>query len=543
MMENEKLCMSCMKPLAENDTVCPHCHYSVDRKNPAGYLPAGTLLGEHYLVGRALGSYGDACIYVGYDKLLKSPIFLREFFPADFSERAKTGAVLPIAGREDAFAACYDSFLANARALARLKDLPCLLPLYDIFTDNDTAYAIYDFCEGRSLSRELKARGGRMSWNEARPLFMQLMTTLSALHRAGVYHLAISPDTILVGADGKFRLRSFAISQARTTGSPIKPRLTAGFAAPEQYALKQDCGEPADVYGLAATIFCAITGNVPPEATTRLNGSQDLFLPAEVAEELPEEVSMALFNALQPDVGKRIGTVEEFRSALTAEPSVSALLDEETEEKPPKKNRYPLYIGITVFVILAVLAAILLAILFPQNKPASDPLSDIPAPTTSPKTSVSYKDPTSTYSIPNLVGKNYFSEKKETRLGDFKLEIEYMKFDTKKAKGTILSQEPAAGTGADAGATIKVVISMGTEDLVVPDVAGWPQEYATKYLEALGFRVDTLLLNQSDYEKGIVDSTDPEPKTELGVGDTVTLRVSNMEPTAATTDGTDDANH
>ena len=84
---------------------------------------------------------------------------------------------------------------------------------------------------------------------------------------------------------------------------------------------------------------------------------------------------------------------------------------------------------------------------------------------------------------------------------------------------------------------------MGTEDLVVPDVAGWPQEYATKYLEALGFRVDTLLLNQSDYEKGIVDSTDPEPKTELGVGDTVTLRVSNMEPTVATTDGTNDANN
>ena len=534
-----------MTPLAETDTVCPHCRYSVDRKNPAGYLPAGTVLAEHYLVGRALGSYGDACIYVGYDKLLKSPTFIREFFPADFAERTKSGEVLPVSGREEAFATCLDSFLSGARVLARLKDLPCLLPLYDIFNENSTSYAIYDFCEGRSLSRELKARGGRMSWNEARPLFMPLMTTLSALHHAGVHHLAISPDTILVDADGKLRLRSFAIPQARTTGSPMKPRLVAGFSAPEQYALKQDCGAPADVYGLAATIFCTITGNVPPEATTRLNGAQDLFLPAEVAEELPSEVSMALFRALQPDVDKRIATVEEFRTVLTAEPAVSPLLDEEPaqeETAPVKKNRYPLYIGITVFVILAILAAILLAILFPKNRPVDNPISDVPAPTTTPKTSATYQDPTSAYSIPNLVGKNYFSEKHETRLGEFKLEIDYMKFDTKKEKGTILSQEPAAGTGADAGATIKVVISMGAEDLKVPDVTGWPQEYATKYLEALGFHVDVLLLNQSDYAKGTVEGTEPVANTALGVGDTVTLRVSNMDPPTTTTPTTGPTN-
>lgn len=551
-MDTQKLCMSCMRPLPEDATACPHCKYTVGRQNPAGYLPSETLLQEHYLVGRALGSYGDACIYIGYDRLLKSTVFIREFFPADFCERTDENRVIPVAGKEDSFESCRESFYVNTRALAKLKDLPSLLPLYDIFAANDTVYAVYDYCEGHSLSRELKARGGRMHWEEARPLFMQLMSSVAALHRAGVYHLAISPETILVGEDGKLRLRSFAIPQARKAGTPIKPRFAPGFAAPEQYVANKECGAAADVYGLTATIFTTLTGNVPPEAPRRAHGSQDLFLPAEVAEELPEGVGLALFNGLQIDPAKRIQTVEELRAELSSEPAVNALLEDAAQElakeqPKKKKNRYPLYIGISVFVVLAVLAGILLCILFPQdgNDPALS--GEITATTTKPtKATTTYVDPESVYSIPNMVGKNYYSEKNNTMTGDFKLEIAYMKYDNEKVKGSILSQEPAAGTSAKAGATITVVISMGSEDLTVPDVAGWPQEYATKYLEALGFNVDVLLVNVSEYEKGLVEGTDPTPKTALGVGDTVTLRVSNMEqeeptddPSTDNTDNTD----
>ncbi len=536
-MEKQKRCLNCMRPLAENDTVCPHCKYTVDAKNPIGYLPAESLLQEHYLVGRAMGSYGDACVYKGYDMLLKSPVYIREFFPADFCERGQDNTVTPTADKEEVFTEYRNSFYANVRALAKLKDLPSIMPLYDIFDENGTVYAVYDYCEGQSLSRTLKACGGRMPWAELRPLFMQLMTTVTALHRAGVYHLAISPETIWVGNDGKLRLNGFAIPQARTAGTAIKPRFFAGFAAPEQYTADAECGAATDVYGLAATLFTTLTGNIPPEAPRRARGSQDLFLPAEVAEELPECVGLALFNALQPNMEKRLQTVGELREALTEEPAVNALLEDAQEEMvdPPstkKKNRYPLYIGISVFAVLAVLAAILLCILFPQDSNNPDNLSDAPMQTTTKtsKTTTAYVDPESIYSIPKLVGKNYFSEKHATMTGDFKLEIAYMQFDMEKEKGTILSQEPAAGESAKSGATIKVVISMGAEELKVPDVAGWPQEYATKYLEALGFNVDILQVNVSDYEKGLVDGTDPAPDSGLGVGETITLRVSNVEP-------------
>ena len=542
-MENQKRCLNCMRPLAENDTACPHCKYTVDSKNPAGYLPAETILQEHYLVGRAMGSYGDACVYKGYDVMLKSPVYIREFFPADFCVRGQDNTVVPAADKEDVFAEYRNSFYTNVRTLAKLKDLPSIMPLYDIFDENGTVYAVYDYCEGQSLSRTLKTCGGRMPWTELRPLFMQLMTTVSALHRAGVYHLAISPETIWVGVDGKLRLNGFAISQARTAGTAIKPRFFAGFAAPEQYVTDAKCGAATDVYGLAATLFTVLTGNVPPEAPRRARGAQDLFLPAEVAEGLPECVGVALFNALQPNMEKRLQTVEDLREALTEEPAVNALLEDEEElenQESKTKNRYPLYIGISVFVVLGVLATILLCLLFPQGNNQPGDLSEAPTVTTteSTKTTTTYVDPENIYSIPNLEGENYFSKKNATMTGDFKLEISYMQFDATTEKGTILSQQPAAGESAKAGATIEVIISMGAEELSVPNVVGWPQEYATKYLEALGFRVEVLQVNVSEYEKGLVDGTDPAPESALGVGDTITLRVSNVEPVTENTDDT-----
>ena len=536
-MENQKLCPSCMRPLSADDAVCPHCKYAVDKQNPAGYLPVGTVLQEHYLIGRALGSYGDACLYIGYDKLLKSAVFIREFFPADFCRRSSVGSVLPVKDREEDFDRCRTAFFVNVRALAKMKELPSLLPLYDIFTENDTVYAVHDHCEGHSLARTLKSQGGRMTWSEIRPLFMQLMASVSTLHRAGVYHLAISPDTIFVGEDGKLRLRGFAIDEARRAGTALKPRLSAGYAAPEQYVANKECGAAADVYGLAATLFTALTGTTPPEAPQRVKGSQDLFLPADVAEELPEEVGLALFNALQTDVNKRLQSVDALREALSAEPAVNALLEDAPEladEQPQQKKKFllPLLIGVAVFSVLAVAAIILLLFLFPPKTELPED-ADTGITTTLPTFSTTTAPQSSNaITVPALTGRNYYEYNGFVTVGDtdVKMEIEYLRYDDKQPRGVILSQTPAADTVLTEDTVIKVVISLGAEEVSLPNVAGWPKEHAQAYLEALGFRVDPLTVNVSNYEKGLVDGTDPAPGTALKPGALITLRVSDAQP-------------
>ncbi len=547
-------CMGCMNPLPEGRTACGICGYPVGKQNPPLYLPTGTVLSDRYLVGRLLEAGGDAAIYIGLDQVSKSPILIREFLPDTLCTRDENGELQILGGCENTFGEYLEKFRSHARGLARMRDLPALIPLYDIFDQNNTAYTVSEFCEGVSLETRLAQAGGRMRWEEARPLFMTLMTSLSSLHSAGILHLGICPENILIGADGKFHLRGFSIEEARHVSTDLKPQLLAGYSAPEQYGFNQNCTAASDVYGLAATIFRTLTGNPPPEGPSRSRNSSDLLVPSEVAETLPENVAAALFNALQVDVDKRTPSIAAFRDQLSAAPAVSALLqdeknapaatepepeDEPEEPKPKAKNKttkYAVLIVVSVFVVLVLVAGGVLLALYPTLF-GSDPVSsDVPASLpdfTSSEPVYSDAEPIERqYAVDDLTGKNYYEIKDQTFNGDMKVELQYMAFSD-KAKGTILDQDPKPQASAEKDTVIKVVISAGPEQVAVPDLAGWHQDQAKQLLEALGFKVDVVLVNVSDYERGYVQETDPSAGTQRAYGDTITLRVSNVEPTTA----------
>ena len=155
-----------------------------------------------------------------------------------------------------AYGEMLDKFRSHARVLARLRDLPTMIPLYDIFEENGTAYTVSEKVGGVTLAARLRQSGGRMSWDEARPLFMPLFAALSAVHSAGIYHLGICPENILLGSDGRPHFQNFLVPEAHMVGTDLKPQLMAGYAAPEQYELEQRYTAATDVYGMAATIFC-----------------------------------------------------------------------------------------------------------------------------------------------------------------------------------------------------------------------------------------------------------------------------------------------
>lgn len=377
-------------------------------------------------------------------------------------------------------------------------------------------------------------------------MFMPLLSALTDLNNAGILHLAICPDNILVGSDGKARLRSFSIPAVHQAGTDLPPDLKSGYAAPEQYVVDGEVDTYTDVYGMASTIFRTVTGNEPPAGDRRSKSSDDLFMSAEVAEELTQPVCVALFNALQVQVAKRTATMDLLRDQLALTPTVSALVDEAEEdiergnvqEKPPvkKKKIAGLIIGIVAGLIVAAGAVALLVSSLngggTQQEPTSTTTTTLPTLAT---TTTTEHNPNKVV-VDNVIGLNYYDLRDKELSGDMKLELEAMQFSEKPA-GAILSQEPAAKENVEKGATIKVVISMGqeSEEIEVPDVSGWEQDHAEKYLRALGFRVSILKIQVSEYERGIVDGTDPKAGTKKRMGDTITLRVSDVEPTTTTT--------
>jgi serine/threonine protein kinase len=550
--EQGNLCMGCMNPLPEGREECGICGYSAKGDNESLYLSVGTILSERYLVGKLLEHVGDAAVYIGYDRVLKNPILIREFLPDTLAERKKSGELQVITGCENTFHEYYEKFRAHARALARMRELPSIVSVYDIFEQNHTAYTISEYFEGNTLETRLKQIGGRMKWDEARPLFMPLLSTLISLHSAGVLHLGISPRNIIVGNDGKLRLRGFSIAEARRVSTDLRPHLISGYSAPEQYSFGQEVGEWSDVYGLAATIFVTLTGNPPPDGSKRAKDSNDLLVPTEIAKELPDYIAAALFNALQVNPENRTRSIERFRDQLSTAPAVSRLREDEENPTPEdeeeveeqadnqKKNnntKYAVLIVLMIFIFLLLAGGIAVLLLFPDlfSKDETSELSTISTvDTTIITTTTTTKQATAKFATPDLVGKNFFEIRENSLIGEMKVVVEY-KVYSKRPKGEIIAQTPNAETPAEKGSTIKVTISDGPEMITVPNLSGWNYQHAELYLKALGFRVNVTRIYSDAYDKDIVESVEQEGK-QLAEGSLVNLRVSDTAKTSATTE-------
>ena len=548
-----KLCMGCMNPLPEGNTTCSVCGFdpAVD-KNPEHCLPITASLQGHYIVGRLMGEAGDHLLYLAYDRQLREPCFIQEFFPAGLCRRDTIGGVQPLEGCGRVYEEYAAQFRGMMRSLARMRELPSIVPVYDIFEENGTVYAVSDYCQGMTLTKKTKLAGGRIPWAEARPLFMSLLSGLAALNDAGILHLAICPDNILIGADGKARLRGFSIAATHRVGTDLDPELKTGYAAPEQYGSAYDVDTAADVYGMAATLFRTVTGNEPPAGNARAKNSDDLFMSAEVAEELTQPVCVALFNALQVRAENRTATVAELRDQLSMTPTVSALVDEVEEDmertdsarnKAAKKSggNNLLWIFGGCLLALAAVAVVVLMSLGLLGGDGGGDTSDTTTTTPPPYTTTSRTtNAEGKVVVDKVEGLNYYTQLRDAyKDGDFTIAIDHFVFSDEPA-GTVLSQEPAAFTEVESGTEIKVVISYGQKDetIQIPDVRGWKQEHAKLYLEALGFRVKVLMLQSSDVERGLVDGTDPKAGTEKRLGDEITLRVSDVEPTTTPTSTT-----
>lgn len=556
--------MGCMNPLPDGRTECGICGYRTNGQNPPPALPVRTLLSDRYLVGKLLEIGGDAAVYLGYDEVLKAPIYIREFLPDTLCERNSDGSLTVIAGCEGSYREYADKFRSHARTLARMRELSAIVSVYDIFEQHNTVYTISEHCEGNTLETRLALTGGRIRWDEARPLFMPLLSALISLHSAGLCHLGISPENLILGNDGKLRLTGFRLPEARRVSTEVRPQLIAGYSAPEQYAFGQETGPMTDVYGLAATIFRTLTGNPPPDGSRRAKDSNDLFVPNNVAAELPDYVAAALFNALQADPEKRTHTMEQLRDQLSTAPAVSAMREDDrrqteaaasaasaaveepeeddAEETPKKSSRtkYAILIVAAVFILLLLLAGTVLLLLFPDafggNKDESSSSNDSSIATiytTEPTTGTTLAVQKQQFPVQNVVGESYYDLKDDTLNGRMKLEVASLEYSS-RPKGEILRQEPSAENMAAEGSAVKVVISAGPETITVPDVSGWNYQHAKLYLEALGFKVDEMRVVSDTVDIDLVESVSEVGK-QLELGSTVTIRVSNTKKTTTTT--------
>lgn len=303
-------------------TPCPHCGYDPNRVKGQEYtLPPQTILAGKYLVGRMLGQGGFGITYIGWDIALERKVAIKEYYPNGLVGRSQTSRVRlvwysgPLA--EQARKDGMDAFLREARKMTKVSAIPRVVQVRDLFYENGTAYIVMDFVEGRTLKKQLEAKGP-MTWNQLKPILLPAAQAMEQVHRAGLIHRDLSPDNLMLTPDGDVRILDLGAAKDLKKGSGVSSMQVAkgGFSPPEQYFQQGSSGPYTDVYALAATAYYALTGKVPVPAIDRMNKDSLRWDLPELAG-APENVVHALRKAMSLRSQDRPQTMGEFAALLT----------------------------------------------------------------------------------------------------------------------------------------------------------------------------------------------------------------------------------
>lgn len=501
------LCIGCMREIADN-VICPHCSFDNTKQQSAPLLPYGTVLEKRYIIGKEVEINSESTRYIAFDREKADRVYIREFLPAGYISREPMKAKVYVeASRADVYERLLNDFEKMFTFLSSISDMSAMNEIISIFRANNTCYVV-EKCEDLiSFEEYISHKGGHIEWEDARPLFMPVISLLETLHKNGYGHYAVSPSNIYITRSGKAVLFGFASSAARKHGSLLKPQLVSGCAAPEQYENNFPIDCITDIYGFMATLFFALTGSLPANAKERLTNGV-LLMSTTTVKRLPPHVVTALASGLQVKRENRITDFIELRSQLSVAPAVKAIQEEISRTASmanvakPKKKRHgmsPLSVGIIVTVIaLVIFMAIgfgVLGAMFPSDSGTTDPDVSTNAVDTNPPpvTEVGWTGPT----LEDYKGQDYETVSKQL-LQEYNITTYMQAYTDSKDgysdeydEGEIMWQNVAEGTpiDVDKGMVVVFKVSKGPFETELPNVEDMTLSAAATKLSNMGYNV------------------------------------------------------
>jgi non-specific serine/threonine protein kinase len=214
-------------------------------------------------------------------------------------------------------------FVNECRALGRLSEHPAIVQVFDAgISSYGQAYVVMQFVSGGTLAKQLL--DGPLAGDDLLKLANALIDGLSAAHDAGVLHLDVKPENVLINRFGYYVLTDFGIARLTdSTRAFYRAEIagTPGYVAPEVV----DGARPsvaADIYGIGAVLFAAATGNPPHPMRTEEGLLQYLArLAREPTPVVPDTIAgnlrWVIQRSIARDPAERFQSCAEMRHALT----------------------------------------------------------------------------------------------------------------------------------------------------------------------------------------------------------------------------------
>jgi serine/threonine protein kinase len=269
---------------------------------------AGADLYSLYAIQSKIGDGGMGVVYLARDRRLDRFVAIKRL-----NQAAQNNVSL------------RRRFLQEARAVAALNHIH-IVHIYALGEDEEGPYIVMEYVAGPaaatgsremahdgmphpplSLDRQVTANG-QYTVNEAIDLLVKISKAIAYAHSNGVIHRDLKPSNILLDETGEPKIVDFGLARLLCEEEskltvPGEKLLSLGYGAPEQEHDASVADHRADIYGLGALLYFAITGQNP-----RFFREQDIPLP----------LREVLVKALAPDREQRWSSATEFLEALHA---------------------------------------------------------------------------------------------------------------------------------------------------------------------------------------------------------------------------------
>ena len=427
-------------------------------------------------------------------------------------------------------------------------------------------YIVMEYVEGHTV-KDLISDGTAVPINEAIEIVSGVLSALQYSHANHLVHRDIKPGNIMLTSDGKVKVMDFGIARALTDSQATMTQTnavvgTAQYLSPEQ-ARGETVDARSDLYSTGVVLFELLTGRPP------FKGDSAVAVAYQHVEQIPPTPSSILSDI--PDSLDRVVLKSLAKNREDRYPSATAMLADlqrvaqGLDVGAPPADSWATEVLPAAGLASARTAATTQMTAVPSHAPAaamaatSTSLPAVATEESANETSKARKRRTAiiatvlliallliggsvwaltrgaaepeSIAVPNVVGLTQAEAKAQIEQAGFTWELNPDKVTSDTvAEGSVASTDPAAGTQAEKGATVRVTISSGPDSVTLPDnLVGMSPDDARKAIEALGLKweLDASKVASDTVPEGKIAQTNPSPGSKVKAGQTIRAYLSS----------------
>ena len=342
------VCPSCMSRYPADFRVCPRDATPLEEAEEDHDPLIGAVLADAFQIVQLIGEGGMARVYEARHVRLSN-------------KRFAVKVLLPAHAQSSEVVARFQREAEAASGIAH----PNVIDVYDVHrTSEGLPYLVCEYLDGTDLSTLLERRG-KLDVLLAVNVVRQVCRALAAAHEKGIVHRDMKPENVFLVGDPDLpvvKVIDFGISKVDGLGGASLTKTgrvmgTPAYMPPEQ-ARGGRVDHRADIYGVGAILYHALTGQMPfdyddvGEALSAVL-TRDPPRPRSIAPQVPPALELVIERAMAKQPEHRYANMDELDAELEpfgAEARATSML-------PPEPNGAAAPMGIGQVAAKTVVSA------------------------------------------------------------------------------------------------------------------------------------------------------------------------------------------